>query len=363
MIVSFHGLKSLVITKSQLMKFILFFLCFTNAVLYSQEEKYWYAFNIDDTLNNPLSLSLGFKDIHGSVKVKPIYISPITGNKRFEKVIGLTEYSNNNKFRTYYLNKKGKIFGIDSLYTSDFTHDLEQEGFIRFSVGKQLDSIGLFDSNGKIVIEPIYNSLSKVNNGLVVALKGAKKISEHENSGCNHWYYQGGKQMLLDTLGIILIDNFNENSLDLNLYTLKITEKYNDERFRYNFKNLDGKYYSFINTSEEFKEFLENDFIKNISSENISNYLFINLKSLIEKDKINLKRLKTIITQIKIGNITFQRIGYSIYNEHEIQTMKDYLDNSDNIVFDKFPIYGIIDKNGQFILSFIRTEYGYKIIE
>lgn len=344
------------------MKFILFFLFLTNFVLYGQEDRYWYAFNLKDTINNPLSLSLGFKDIRGNVKIKPLYLSPMTENERFEKVIALTEYSRNNSI-SYYSNKNGKKFGIDSLYTFDFVHDVEQEGFIRFSVGRQLDSIGLFNSNGKIVIEPKYNSLSKVNNGLVIALIGANKINEHEHTGCNHWHYEGGKQMLLDTLGKTLINNFNEKDLDLNLYTLKITQNFNTEKFRYNFKNLDGNYYSFINTNEEFQEFLKNDFIKNISNKNLSEYLFLNIKSLIEKDKMYLKRLKRTINQIKMGNITFSIIGYTVYKEEEIKLMKDYLDNADNIVFDKYPIYGIINENGQFVLSFIRTENGYKIIE
>ncbi len=64
-----------------------------------------------------------------------------------------------------------------------------------------------------------------------------------------------------------------------------------------------------------------------------------------------------------MGNITFSKIGYTVYKEEEIKLMKDYLDNADNIVFDKYPIYGIVNENDQFILSFIRTENGYKIIE
>lgn len=344
------------------MKFILFFLLLSNFVLYGQDDKYWYAFHVEDTINNPLSLSLGFKDINGKVKIKPIYLSPMTENKRFEKVIALTEYHFKN-WVSYYTNKDGKKFGIDSLYTFDTVHDTEQEGFIRFSIGKQLDSIGLFNSNGKIVIEPKYNSLSKVNNGLVIALIGANKIKEHEYNDCNHWHYEGGKKMLLDTLGKILIDNFNEKDLYLNLYTQKITEKFNAEKFRHNFRNPNGNYYSFINTNEEFQEFLKNDFIKNISNKNLSEYLFINIKYLIEKDKIYLKRLKRTINQIKMGNITFSKIGYTVYKEEEIKLMKDYLDNADNIVFDKYPIYGIVNENGQFILCFIRTENGYKIIE
>lgn len=344
------------------MKFILFFLFLTNFVLYGQEDKYWYAFNIEDTLNNPFSIPLGFKDIHGNIKIKPLYLSQMTENKRFEKVIALTDYSQN-KSISYYSNKNGEKFGIDSLYTFDFIHDVEQEGFIRFSVGKQLDSIGLFNSNGKIAIEPKYNSLSKVNNGLVIASMGANKIKEHDYIGCNHWHYEGGKQILLDTLGKTLINTFNEKNLDLNLYTLKITKNYNTEKFRHNFRNLNGNYYSFINTNEEFLEFLENDLKKNLSNENLSEYLFINIKSLIEKDKIYLKRLKRTINQIKIGNITFSKIGYTVYKEEEIKLMKDYLDNADNLVFDKYPIYGIVNENSQFILSFIRTENGYKIIE
>lgn len=346
------------------MKLTTILMIFISICVFGQNEKYWYAFDAIDTIQNPLSSSLGFKDINGNIKVKPIYISPLTQNKRFEKVVALTEYKKGNS-KDYYLNKAGKRFGIDSVYSFDFTHDTEQEGFIRFKIGKYLDSIGLFNSNGKVMIEPIYNSLSKVNNGLVIAKIGAIQKHEPPNSACDHWFFEGGKQMILDTLGNILIDNFKDDDLELNLYSLKVSEQKNTEKFRHNFKGLNKKYYSFISSKEEFQDFIKNDFLKNISKKNNNDYLFLTLKNKALKSKKIHNEILEIIEIIKNNNIKFSNYAIVSFEEEDNKFIQKYLDNADELIYEKYPTFEIESNQNKIevSLSFIRTENGYKIYD
>ncbi len=352
----------------KLYTFLLFLISFS---LFSQEDKYWYAFTVEDTIANPLSSSLGFKDSKGNVKIKPIYSSLFTQNNKFEKIVAVTEYSENNS-KSYYLNKKGKKFGIDSLYTFDFSHDTEQEGFIRFSVGRYLDSIGLFNANGKVVIEPKYNSLSKVTNGLLIAKIGAKQKHENHHAGCDHWSFEGGKEMLIDTLGNVLLDNFKDNDLFLNLYSLKITDHKSKEKFRHNFKGKNNKYYSFISYKEEFENFINNDFLKNISNKTSENYLFITIQEATDKTKSNEQRNEILnkITILKKNKITFSNFPFFYFdleNQKLLTSMEKYVNNANELNSNKHPTFEIqsVDKpkNEEVSFSFIRTENGYKIYD
>lgn len=351
------------------MKFIQLITFLITISVYSQNDKYWYAFTVEDN-RNTLSLSLGYQDHLGTIKIEPIYVAPYTQNKRFEKVVALTEYSKE-KLKYYYLNKQGRKFGIDSLYTFDFTHDTEQEGFIRFSVGKYLDSIGLFNSDGKVVIEPKYNELSKVTNGLVIAKIGAKQKHEPNHIGCDHWTFEGGTDMVLDTMGTVLINNFKEDGLFLNLYTLKISTVENKEKFRHNFRGENAKYYSFISSKEEFDFFVNEDFLKNSTKENLSDYLFINLKptTIIENKKL----VKELSKVVKLFNNNSFESNFSIPfyidsdNKQVLKSIEQYLNNADELNFHKYPMFEIscTDNSNKTTgwISFIRTENGYKIFE
>ncbi len=61
-----------------------------------------------------------------------------------------------------------------NLYFFDNGPDCESEGFIRFR-DRKADKAGLLNSEGEIAIPPVYNDLTNVRNGLVIALMGAKK--------------------------------------------------------------------------------------------------------------------------------------------------------------------------------------------
>lgn len=346
----------------------IFYLIFLFPImLYGQKDKYWYPFEIDDSINNPLSSSLGFKDFYGKIKIEPVYVSPLTQNKRFEKIVALTEYSNN-RSKSFYLNKHGRKFGIDSVYTFDFMHDTEQEGFIRFSTGRYLDSIGLFNANGDIMIEPKYNSLSRANNGLVIAKIGAIRKHEDHQGACDHWSFVGGRQMILDTSGNVLIDNFEDGDIQLNLYSLSISNSKSKEKFRHHFEGVNGKYYSFISFKEEFEHFVFNVFLKGIAQRNIDKYLFSNLK--LKAAGASKKELFKIIDFLNSNKIEIDNATYFFLNEEDegqLKAFENYVNNSNDIIIEKYPIFEIRSQNNSnsknVTLSFIRTENGYKIYD
>ncbi|MVO08139.1 hypothetical protein GOQ30_03040 [Flavobacterium sp. TP390] len=341
--------------------FFLFF--FIPIVLFSQKEKYWYAFHQEVSENN----AIGFKDYQGAIMLKPRF-SPFTINQKFEKIIALND-ANNSQYTSYYVNKKGATFGLDSLYVFDFTYDVELEGHIRFSTGRYLDSIGVFNAEGKIVIEPIYNALSRVNNGLVIAKKGAKQVHEKHGEGCDHWSFEGGKEILLDTLGKVLIDDFRDDDLHLNLYSLEISKQENTAKFRHNFIGVDQKYYSFISYKEEFENFIFTN-LKNIRKDNINDYLFLNLqqsKSKNKKKKQDQELWKALASsnESQISILDFTRFYIDYTNPEFTASIEKYLDNANQLIVEKYPVFEIqiTTSNTMVSISFIRTEKGYKICD
>ena len=115
--------------------------------------------------------------------------------------------------------------------------------------------MGMFNSDGKIVIPAVYNNLTKARNGLIVALKGAIKKKFDEE----HYGWTGGKELLIDTTNKVLVENFEyENDYDLNFYSVQKSKEPNKDLARENFHGINGQYYSFINYDKEFKLWLKN---------------------------------------------------------------------------------------------------------
>lgn len=224
---------------------ILLFGCSINA----QKDASWEAFRDDK------SDLIGFRDQNDKVRIEAVY-HDFTIARKFDKIVAVMEENTGNN-KTYYLTKSGKKFGINSIYYFDNGPDCESEGFIRFRDDKT-DKVGMFNSEGEIVIPAEYDDLTNVRKGLVVALKGAKKIYSHGNkpSDCNHFSWVGGKEYLIDTANHIIIDNFKyESSLDL--FSLKIEQKPVKNNSRQSFLGVDGRNYSFVDYKKEFQEWLD----------------------------------------------------------------------------------------------------------
>lgn len=219
------------------------------------------AFRDDDTE------LIGFKDRDGNLKIQPKYMG-LTIAKRFDKIIAVTEQVSG-KYESYYLTKTGKIVGRDNLYIFDNSPDCENDGFIRFR-DKVTDKAGMFNGKGDICIPPEYNDMTKAVNGLIVALKGARKKywDGDKHSGCNHFSWVGGKEYLITINNQILINNFKFNK-SLNLYSLKTGDEPIKDAIRQNFLGVDGRYYSFIDFKKEFQEWLNIQLLDTFSKEKL----------------------------------------------------------------------------------------------
>ena len=350
-----------------------FWFYFFNILVFGQEQKYWYPFYVSDTINNPLSESVGFKDYKGSIEIKPIYASHLTPNKRFERIVALGQYQKSH----FYINKQGKKFGIDSLFSYDNMYDCESEGFIRFHNHKA-DKVGMFNTNGKISISDEYNYLSSVINGMVIALKGAEK-KIYENG--EHFEWVGGKHLLIDTNNNVLLEIENiKDFYNLNLFSIEKGKKPSENLVRKSFLAKDGNYISFIDFELEFINWLKKELLVNLTRENLlqnsyeSIYWYSNHKNKKwSKEKYLNKNFEIVKTEL--NRILDSKTDYFIsigglygLDSNEEKLFDKYFDNCGNLNENKYPSISIIINNRnnndlyQNHLEFLRTEYGYKLI-
>src|SRR5262249_13239391 len=137
-------------------------------------------------------------------------------------------------------------------------------GFIRFRDPKT-DKVGMFNRNGDIVIPARYNDMTRVRNGLITALIGAKKKWW---KGGEHYSWIGGREILIDTANNTVIDNFKYAG-NLNFFSLLISMQPNPDTLRQNFRTSDGRYLSFTDFDREFKAWLKNVLLGNFTKENL----------------------------------------------------------------------------------------------
>lgn len=343
----------------------------SNCLLYGQSNDTWTPFwNKDTTL-------IGFKDKDGVVKIEPKFMG-FTFAKKFENIIAVSE-GTNEKWTNYYLTKSGRVVGRDSLHIFDNGADCESEGFIRFR-DRKTDKVGMFNKNGDIVIPAVYNDLTRVRNGMVIALKGAEKKHWNKNnhSGCDHFSWTGGKELLIDTNNNVLIENFKYTS-NLNFFSLLISVQPSEDTLRVNFKATDNSYYSFIDFDKEFKMWLKTNLLDDFTKEKLikstydkitwstqdgwqteSNYDFIQRNFELIKSKL-LETTKTncdyFITTDGLNPFMFESKDFSSYYNNCGES-KDWI----------YPIKTIIinhkdDKNLlQDHFEFLRTDNGYKLL-
>lgn len=227
-------------------------LMFAYCNLFAQQEDPWYTFyNQDSTL-------IGFKDALGHVKIKPKFEGFTTANK-FDDILAATE-KNDGQWDSFYLTKSGRRVGQDSLHIIDNGPDCESEGFIRFRDPKSYLT-GLFNRNGDIAIPALYSGLTRVHNSLLVALKGATQKRVGIDSLVT---WNGGQEVLLDTLNHILIANF-QYSPTINFFSLQKSKKASDDPSRISFIGTDRLHYSFIDFKKEFEYWLKTDLLVDLT--------------------------------------------------------------------------------------------------
>lgn len=351
---------------------------------FSQENDIWYVFTDEKT-----GLK-GFKDAEGNIKIEPQY-QTIEAQK-LDKIIAVLDQD----YHRYYLTKSRqelKKYGV-FLDKSHLRYDCENEGFIRFENDK--GKIGIINAEGEVVIPAEYNRLSKSRNGLIVALKGAKKVMDEHGE---HYFFEGGKSYLIDVNHGILIEDFDDYQYrpKLNYYSLKIEEEPSNDLIRESFLGKNGKYYSFINYKKEFAQWFEKEFLKDLSKETLIKssmedieYLkfqiddqpkgadakLVKTKDIINKDFDLIK--KTLSGKAtKVLNKEDQVIydDYVIYQDYlapysySYDKYEQYYDNCFTAKEWKYPLMSVViesvlgnETSPSNNFEFLRTDDGYKLI-
>lgn len=350
------------------MKFyILTFLAIISSLtLLGQSNDVWTSFwNKDTTL-------VGYKDKYGVVKIEPKFTG-FASARKFENIIAVSE-SKNGKWNSYYLTKQGRIVGRDSLYIFDNVSDCESEGFIRFR-DRKTSKVGIFNKNGDIVIPAIYNDLTRVRNGMIIALKGAQK---KYREGEEHYSWEGGQQFLIDTNNNILIENFKLDN-ELNFFTLEKTNTLNSDTIRKSFLAQDGSYYSFVDFEKEFKQWITNELQNNLTLEKLlsmsydtitweseNGWVKTNKQKLITENFIILKNGLLEILQPKTDYF-ISRDGLNPFMFEGVEFEK-YYNNCGEPKDWIYPTISIVISHGtkqdfsQNHYEFLRTDSGYKLI-
>jgi hypothetical protein len=333
----------------------------------AQASEQWFRFyNSDSTL-------IGFKNSEGKVTVAPRFETQ-SGWGAFQNVIAVQE-KRGGKYFNFYLTKSGREVGRDSVHFFDSKEDYEEEGFIRFRNHKT-DKVGLFNRFGDIAIPAIYSDLSRVNNGLITALYGAKKVISKD--GERH-SWKDGKEILIDTNNNILIEDFSYNR-NINMYSVLISKKPSPDARRTNFLAKDGTYYSFIDYRKEFISWLKTNVLNEHNKEKLGAALFDSLAyfkqdlgwvtepkdSYLSKnyERITHKLLQVNGTNIKY-NTSVESLNNFIFNSHDFYNYYDERMESKT----KYPVIRLtFDHNAmtpqqyQDQFEFLRTDEGYRMI-
>ena len=328
-----------------------------------QSNDTWTSFyNKDSTL-------IGYKDKNGIVKIEPKFTTYIIADK-FDNIIAATEESKG-QWKTYYLTKTGRIIGRDSLLIFDNTPDCESEGFIRFKDSKT-DKVGMFNKNGDVVIPAEYSDLTRVTNGMVIALKGATKKQEGE-----HFSWVGGKELLIDTHNKVLIDGF-PYTRSLNFFSLEKTKTPHSDTTRKSFLAKDGSWYSFIDFEKEFTQWLMNDLFVNLNIKKLTDVSYDTIAFLDHENNTGSsskeKFIKNNFLVLKNGllevlnpkNEYFISIDFPTIEEAKFQK---YFNNCGEVKEWIYPVmviaisHGSGVKSSQNLYQFLRTDNGYKLID
>ncbi len=343
-----------------------FLLSVLNLNLHGQSTNTWTSFwNKDSTL-------IGYKDYNGEVKIEPKFTG-ITSALKFENIIAVSE-EKDGKWNTYYLTKQRRIVGKDSLYIFDNGVDCESEGFIRFR-DDNTDKAGMFNKDGDVVIPAIYNDLTRVRNGMVIALKGAEKKYWE---GGEHYSWVGGQEFLIDTNNSILIDNFNLDN-KLNFFSLEKTNGPHSDPIRKSFLAVDGSYHSFVDFEQEFTQWISKELQNDLTIEKLFriSYDTITWETKNGWAKSNSERLITDnFTLLKNGllEILNPKTEYFISSEglnpfmFEGSEFEKYFNNCGESKDWLYPTMSLIISHGgkkkfsQNHYEFLRTDDGYKLI-
>lgn len=333
-------------------------LILANIYCVAQSEDVWTAFDDSE------GYRYGFKNSKGEVMIPPKFMGFSVAGK-FDKIFAAME-DVDGKFDSYYLLKNGKKFGGDSMYVFDMAYDCESEGMIKFRDPKT-DKTGMFNELGQVAIPAEYSDMTSFKNGMSITLKGAEKKhwgEQHDSSGCNHWSWVGGQELLINRKNEILIESFPRNE-ELDFYSLEISDEPNRNISRVNFLGVNKKYYSFIDNEKLFTNFLHHKFLNDLSAENLiensypkiiywddGNGWTLKKREAFVKEKFTTLSEKLGVIKKTDANYQVASESYFSYPDAENKEFESYYDNCGNWNTSKYPIYNLIithrNKQGDF---------------
>ena len=336
--------------------------------MFAQSNDTWTAFwSKDSTL-------IGYKDKNGVIKIEPKFQSGFTNASKFDNIIAVSEQVDQD-WKLYYLTKSGRIIGRDSLHIFDNGSDCESEGFIRFRDPKT-GKVGMFNRNGDIAIPSEYDEMTRVRNGLTIALKGAKKKLWE---GGEHYSWVGGKEILIDTANNVLIDSFKYSG-SINFFTLLISTQPNSDTLRQNFKTIDGKFFSFVDFDKEFNAWLKKVLLDNFTKEHLVNATYKEVTYWKEsigwttETKNGFINRNYELIKTKLLQLNSKDCDYSVFDEglnpyiYQSDEYKNFFNNCGEPKDWIYPVKNIAisykaDKNLlQDNIEFLRTDKGYRLI-
>lgn len=345
------------------MKYLLFFCCCLFATrLPAQNPDSWTAFYNKD------SSRIGFKNAAGKVMIPPGF----SGFIRAQKLDHIMAADSGDYTRTYYLTRSGRTVARDSVYFFDNTPDCEREGFIRFTDYKT-DKRGLLNRNGDVVIPAIYNELTQVRNGMVIALKDAEKIMDE---GGEHYRYKGGRELLIDTLNQVLVYDFPYNN-DINFYSVRMTAVPAADSLHKSFRGVNSSYYVFEDYAAAFKGWLHGLLKDGITQEELMRILaqevtiwheaqgWVNVPADVFTAR-NFSRVKQKLEQLNQPGCRYDVFSDSWALLQDNAFYNRYLDNCGDLDFARYPSYNLAishtDQLRQDNFTFLRTENGYRLV-
>lgn len=334
----------------------------------------WYAFQKE---NDSL---VGFRDSYGNIRIEAKFLAFVTPANKFDAIISTAKIIDN-KLTFFYLTKSGKEVGRDSAYSFEGSHDCENEGFIRFEY-RNTGKIGLLNREGRVAVPAEYDGLTRVVNGMAVGLKGARKeYWDHDHEGgCEHFSWVGGDMVLIDTNNVVLVDGFKYMINEVDFFSKIETPDPINNQVRINIRASNGLYYSFVDFSKEFKQWLQMILNREFSQELVKEICYDNVVIRTKnKGRACVSQSRVISHDYDFLKKQFEEIKhYSLDSMVEPETFSSYVFDHESFAqfFNncsghedyKYPCMSVnigknlIERSKVNSFEFLRTKDGYKLV-
>lgn len=337
----------------------------------------WYAIEVKDKVDG--ETYIGYVDENGVEKIEIKLHNYCTRAKEFDYIIAVNEVNKTSqKASFYYLTKSGKRVKENMAYMTDHTCDCENEGYIRFADNKN-DLVGMLDKEGDTAIPTEYDCLSKVFNGLAIGTKGGYKClhsscDRQEHVPANRFSLRKQRTYLLNTLGKVLVKNFDDTDIDL--YSAQRTlYKPILKKYQRTFLGVDDMYYTFDLYEKKFRDWMENNIFLNFSKQTLLAYT--KERVILDSEEGRIEMTKDIFIekyfnkiQDRLLKIKTKRVDYFLSSRdssdglNESKQYQKYFDNCESIKNNEYPCFSFIigDLDNREYITYLKDGEKYYIV-